>query len=299
MEKQIKLRNYEGSRLETSDYKKLHDFLVESKNTEYTYARFDWMMMNWEYLDDEFLTRIGIWEQNGKIVAANLYDHSLDDIFPIVLPGYEFLYEEMVSYAKKNMMKEENGHFRIFACDSNRTLQKVLKSEGMMASEEKDMVAIFNLSEEIPVINLKEGYRITSLAEEREYDKYMLCLFKGFGHEEAGETFSFTEVSLQDCKAAYERNYLDLNLKLSVVDEQGNYIAHAGMWYDKSSEFALIEPVCVVPEYRKMGFGREVVYEGLRRVKQAGAKYAVVGSNQQFYYSIGMVPYSTGTFWID
>ena len=93
MEKQIKLRNYEGSRLETSDYKKLHDFLVESKNTEYTYARFDWMMMNWEYLDDEFLTRIGIWEQNGKIVAANLYDHSLDDIFPIVLPGYEFLYE--------------------------------------------------------------------------------------------------------------------------------------------------------------------------------------------------------------
>lgn len=46
---------------------------------------------------------------------------------------------------------------------------------------------------------------------------------------------------------------------------------------------------------RKMGLGREAVYEGLRRVKAMGAKAAVVGSSQQFYYSLGFVPYSTGT----
>lgn len=44
-----------------------------------------------------------------------------------------------------------------------------------------------------------------------------------------------------------------------------------------------------------MGLGREAVYEGLRRVKAMGAKAAVVGSSQQFYYSLGFVPYSTGT----
>ena len=85
MKKQITFRNYEGSLAETKDYQKLHNFLVESKNTEYTYGRFDWMMTNWEYLEDQFLDRIGIWEEDAKIVAADLYDHSLDTIFPITL----------------------------------------------------------------------------------------------------------------------------------------------------------------------------------------------------------------------
>ena len=39
-------RTYSGDRTEAGDYGKLHDFLVESGNTEYTYARFDWMMTN-------------------------------------------------------------------------------------------------------------------------------------------------------------------------------------------------------------------------------------------------------------
>ena len=63
-------RTYIGSRMETGDYQKLHDFLVETKNTEYTYARFDWMMTNWDYLEDQYLERIGIWEEEEKMVGA-------------------------------------------------------------------------------------------------------------------------------------------------------------------------------------------------------------------------------------
>lgn len=298
MKKQITFRNYEGSLAETKDYEKLHNFLVESKNTEYTYGRFDWMMTNWEYLEDQFLNRIGIWEEDEKIVAADLYDHSLDTIFPITLPGYEFLYSEMFTYAKNHMVNESKPEFEVFASDTNHTLKKVLKQQGMIPSEAKDMVAIYDLSEELPSSTLKEGYRITSLKEEREYEKYMLCLFKGFGHEEEGQTFSFIESDLQNCQKAYERSYVDLSLKISIADPLGNYVSHAGIWYDKNSDIALIEPVCTIPECRKKGLGGEAVLAGLRRAKQAGAKYAVVGSNQQFYYSLGMIPHSTGTLWI-
>ena len=290
-------RTYTGSRMETGDYQKLHDFLVETKNTEYTYARFDWMMTNWDYLEDRYLERIGIWEEEEKIVGAVLFDHSLDVLFPIVLPGYEKLYQEMYDYAKKHMVKEENPEFLFHAKDTNTELQKLLKKNGMVATEEKDMVAIFDLSEEIPAVNLKNGYKLTTLEEHRGYEQYMKCLFKGFGHEESGEAFSFTDEDLENCKKAYERRNVDLSLKISVVDEAGNYVAHAGMWYDRNSDIALVEPVCTIPECRKMGFGKAAIYEGLRRVKAMGAKIAVVGSGQQFYYSLGFVPYSTGTVW--
>ena len=53
-------RTYSGDRTEAGDYGKLHDFLVESGNTEYTYARFDWMMTNWPYLEAQYLERIGL-----------------------------------------------------------------------------------------------------------------------------------------------------------------------------------------------------------------------------------------------
>ena len=46
-----------------------------------------------------------------------------------------------------------------------------------------------------------------------------------------------------------------------------------------------------------MGLGKAVVLEGIRRVGELGAKTALVGSSQQFYYSIGLRPFSTATLW--
>ena len=167
----------------------------------------------------------------------------------------------------------------------------------MIATEEKDMTAVYDLSEEIPETEIEKGYRLVSLDQHRDYEQYMRCLFRGFDHEENGEIFSFTEDSLANCKKAYERRNVDLSLKISVVDKAGQYVAHAGMWYDKNSEIAVVEPVCTIPEGRKKRFGKAAIFEGLRRVKAMGAKIAVVGSGQQFYYSIGFVPHSTGTIW--
>lgn len=291
-------RTYIGGAEVTEDYRKVHDFLVESKNTEYTYGRFDWMITNRDYLEEQYLSKIGLWEENGKIVAADLFDTSLDDIFPITLTGYEYLYPEMLKYAMEYMIKEDEPDFRVYICDTNKELQKTAKKAGLIPTSHKEMVAMYDLTEEIPASNLPKKYKLTSLSEEKDYEKVALCLFKGFGHEEGGEVFQFTKETERKCQEAYEREYVNLSLRVSVKDAQGNYCAHTGMWYDKNTEIALIEPVCTIPTHRKLGIGREVVLEGLRRVKALGAKKAVVGSNLQFYYSIGLVPHSTGTYWV-
>jgi predicted N-acetyltransferase YhbS len=69
------------------------------------------------------------------------------------------------------------------------------------------------------------------------------------------------------------------------------------MWYDQEAGFAVIEPVATDPDYRKMGLGKAVVLEGIGRTGELGAKTALVGSSQQFYYSIGLRPFSTATIW--
>lgn len=295
--KTIQARNYNGDRTETGDYKKVHDFLVKSNCVDYTYGRFDWMMTNWEYLEDRYLNRIGIWEEEGEVVGVALFDHSLDIIFPIVLEGYERLYGEMITYAADHMVKEADPEFLIYANDANETLIRELKRQGFIATEEKDMVAMYDFVDPVPECSLPDGYSFTTLLDEEDYEKYLYCMFRGFGHEESGEEFHYDEQRESEMKQAYHRAYLDRSLKISIKDSEGNYVAHCGMWFDKNSHFALIEPVCVVPKQRKLGLGKEVVYEGLRRVKDMGASMAVVGSSQQFYYSLGLIPFRTGTIW--
>ena len=44
-----------------------------------------------------------------------------------------------------------------------------------------------------------------------------------------------------------------------------------------------------IPKYRGMGLGKAVVYEAINRVIKKGASRIFVGSDQQFYLSIGFV----------
>lgn len=46
-----------------------------------------------------------------------------------------------------------------------------------------------------------------------------------------------------------------------------------------------------------MGLGKAVVLEGIKRVYEMGARFVLVGSSQQFYYSIGMRPFANATKW--
>lgn len=93
------------------------------------------------------------------------------------------------------------------------------------------------------------------------------------------------------------RPNVDLNLKIAAVAPDGNFVSYCGMWYDPEAGFAVIEPVATDPDYRKLGLGKAVVLEGIRRVGELGAKVVLVGSSQQFYYSIGIRPFSAATLW--
>jgi predicted N-acetyltransferase YhbS len=69
------------------------------------------------------------------------------------------------------------------------------------------------------------------------------------------------------------------------------------MWYDRSTDYAYVEPVATDPDYRRMGLARAAVLEGIRRCFAEGAEVAYVGTTMPFYLSIGFKPLFEAHWW--
>jgi GNAT superfamily N-acetyltransferase len=291
----IQFRNYTNQAGITEDYHKVRDFLIGLGYAEYTYARWDWMITH-GYLDKTAVGRIGIWEDFDQIVGIATFDCQLGNAFCLTLPEYTYLKKEMLLYAKDKFSKD--GKFGVVIADADLKFKDIAAELGFCATVDKENDAIFYLDKTSTAYDLPEGFHITSMKETFNLYQYLRVLWKGFNHELNGEgEFQFSEEKEYGSKESMIRPNVDLNLKVAAVAPDGNFAAYCGMWYDSDAGYAVIEPVATDPKYRKLGLGRAVVLEGIQRVAKLGAKIALVGSSQQFYYSIGLRPFTTATIW--
>lgn len=291
----IKFRNYNNQAGITEDYFKVRDFLVKLGYAEYTYARWDWMTTH-GCLDKSAVGKIGIWEEDGQIVGLATFDCQLGKAFCLALPEYAYLRKDILLYAQDSLSK--NGIFGVIISDRDRELQDIAAELGFYATVNKENDAVFYLDKTSTEYALPEGFSMTSMKETFDLYQYRRVLWKGFNHELNGEgEFRFSDENEKEGKEEMLRPNVDLNLKIATVAPDGNFASYCGMWYDPEAGYAVVEPVATDPAYRKMGLGKAAVLEGIRRAGELGAKWAVVGSSQQFYYSIGLRPYSTSTLW--
>jgi GNAT superfamily N-acetyltransferase len=291
----IQFRNYTKQSGITEDYYKVRAFFIKLGYAEYTYTRWDWMATH-GYLDKSAVGRIGVWENEGEIVGVATIDCQLGKAFCLALPEYMFLKNEILLYAKDNLSKD--GEFGVVIADTDLEFQDIAARLGFVATEQKESDSIFYLDKTSTVYDLPEGFHITTMKETYDLYQYGRVLWKGFNHELNGEgEFQYSKEIEQSGKEEMIRPDLDLNIKIAVVTPEGNFASYCGMWYDPEAGYAVIEPVATDPDYRKMGLGKAAVLEGIRRVGELGAKKVLVSSSQQFYYSIGLRPFSTATIW--
>ena len=202
----------------------------------------------------------------------------------------------MLLYAEDNLSKDDR--FGVVISDADFKFQNIAVKLGFVATGSKENDTIFYLEKTPTSFSLPEGFRITTMKETYDLYQYFRVLWKGFNHELNGEgEFTFSKEKEEVAKNQMKRPNVDLNLKIAVVAPDGNFVSYCGMWYDANTAFAEIEPVATDPDYRKMGLGKAAVLEGIKRVGELGAKIAIVGSSQQFYYSIGLRTHSTFTEW--
>ena len=292
----IQFRTYSDKTRLGEDYRKLRDFLIDLDDCNYSFGRWDWMVTH-SMLEEKGLSKIGIWEDSGKIVALATYDTRMDGkCFFARQKGYDHLLCGMIAHAEENLAGE--GPARLAIRDGDEAFQAAADRMGFVPTQENDGDAVFPIDGREIRYTLPEGFAITSMRDSPDYYKYGEVLWKGFNHEQNGEgPFAPTAQDLQSLRNLFDRPNCNASIKIAVVAPDGNFVSYCGMWHDPACRSAIVEPVATDPAYRKMGLGRAAVLEGVRRCGELGAERAFVGSSQQFYYQIGFRPFATSSFW--
>lgn len=283
------------------DFLKIRDFL---KNTMQTApAQKNWMIDRWifgrywgQVMHGTFNTwpeTVGIWEdENNEIVAVvnspgEVLYRTVGEAF-FQLSDRDFtdeFYVELVDYAESKFpLKTEQGSFLKFTVnDDAYQIKNILKERGYILQDWKDPMAYMEIHNNLNV-ELPDGFKIADSNEVSDYQK-------GFAH---GRAFGYYKNYVPDDDDA-EHCYRSLRkapdyipeLDLSVLDSNGEIASFAGVWYDDQNRVAILEPVGTIPKYRRMGLAQAVIHEGINRARKLGANKVYVGSNQQFYLSIG------------
>ena len=278
----------------TADYEEVRAFLIQRGECEFTYARWDWMT-TYSCLQRENVRRIGLWEDNDRLVGLATFDCEIGETFLITFPAYAFLKAEMLDYARESLCGPEG--MRIVARDDDTEMQSLLQARGYVPSGDCECDMLLRPSMDPPV--LPKGFSFTDMSQRYDLFQYGRVLWKGFNHEIDGQgTFEESLASRQNApESEMKRPHVDLSLKIAAVAPDSSFAGYCGMWYDAAVDFAVVEPLAVVPECRKLGIGRALVLEGARRVAAMGAKRVLVGSSQEFYTKVGFCPERRATIW--
>ena len=291
----VSFRNYNPEPLFTEDYVRVRNFLIRINAEKLYTPNFLWGAWEWEVthggLDRDNLGKFGLWEDNGEIVAIAIYEMPLGDGLLIIDEEYRFLIPDTISYAKEALYK--NGKLRILIANGDYAFARTAIEQGFRPTQNKWDNAALDINA-LKSFSLLDGFSFTSMADDWNWQQYNRVMWRGFDHQ--GKA-AYDEETILERKEMLSSPMINPELIIAVVAPDGNYVSHCGMWYQPSDFYCYVEPVVTDPEYRKMGLGKAVVLEAIRRCGALGAKQAVVGSGQQFYYNIGFYPIYTGTWW--
>ena len=265
------------------DFLKVHGAIGYNKN--WHWARWEWLLGH-SNLDELTLPLIGLFIDGEEIVG--LVTHDMREQAYIVLnPQYAYLKSKMVDYAFTELSR--NGMSSLFIDENDNELISIVKEKGYLITTNSEYVLKLDCSKQLSY-KLDDGFGITDYHTDKNVDKYVAVIHRGFGNKEEPAT------GLSDSDFP-EKPHYNPKLAVFIVAPNGDYAAHCGTWYVPGTEICYVEPVVTKPEFRGCGIGKSVVYESINRCIAMGAKKAIVISNQQFYYRIGFEKYSASHLW--
>ena len=282
----------EQKRFTPSDYERVFDFLIElNKNSDdhinWNWARFEWMYEH-PMFDKGLLPCIGLWIDDDKVIGCAIYDMFLGEASVLVLPQYQHLYKEILDFAYKNI-KDDEG-LKVAVSDDNELEIKLIQESGFQKIDQTETIMRIDLNKPFK-FNLKEGMSFAYLDPIEDYDELCWLFWQGFDHGDDKEE-CMKENTLKGGARPHFNPYLSISVK---CDDK--YVGHCSIWYSDKTDYAYVEPLCVIPEYRNKGVAKSLVYEALNRARELGAKKAYVISDMEFYERLGFRKIKHYTFY--
>lgn len=287
---------YRFCRFDDSCYEKVHRFLIDlseesRKHINWNWARWEWMYFHPDF-DNSLSEKIGLWYCGDEIAGTAIYDHYLGEGFFAVRRGYEELKGDIVAYMLENF-SDENG-LGIAVNDDDSDTASLMLSCGFKPCEQAENVLELSLDGFDFTGELSGNLKFCNLDVKNDILKHHRLLWKGFDHE--GEPPTDEEILGKQRNMLSAPN-LEPQIHIAVENENSEYVAYCGLWYDKRTDYAYVEPVCTVPDYRGQGLAKTVIKKALKCAYNMGAKKAYVISDLEFYRRTGFIQHSHYTFY--
>lgn len=267
---------------DTYDYETLNSYLLPQ------YFEYAHHLQGFDYIRAH---RMGLWEDNGHLVAVACYEMEIGTVHLHAKPDYGFLFPEMLEWSEKEISTCENGkrQLQVWITDKEPHKQELLKRNGYQATYHEP-VKIFRYENNFLERKLPENYHIID-GTNIDYEKLGECFWRGFDHDETPPKIN-TDGNMQMLNAPYA----DKTLMTIVVAPNGEYACALGMRFDKQNNYAYLEPLATVPEYRHMGLATIALTEAMKKTKVLGARYCF-GGDGAFYTAIGFETICQREYW--
>lgn len=269
-----------------------------------------WLPARWvyaEYLVCPLFTKLGlphwhstirIWENDlGEIVGVVSSETPDQNVFLQVHPKHRHIEREMLEWAERYLAvyKSEHGNreLTVWSCDSDKTRVTLLQNAGFAPSKLCEYLNVFEFNEAIELPKVPKGYRLSSLEEVALKESRCAC---------SNAAFDATGMSLDIYEIMQNAPLYQEHLDICSVHLEKQVASFCTIWHDEKSGVAYYEPVGTHPEHQRLGLGKAVLLEGLRRLEKIGAKRAFVGSwgptRQAFYHSAGFKTFDAYRPWV-
>ncbi len=298
---------YKIKKCEEKDICLLRDFLQK------TYKNFD-ELVNWNIdrlnftysmsrimngvTEEEYRNSIRLYTKNDEIIAAvNTEGENRGEAF-FQITSFDLdedMLDDMFSFAKQLTIKTDEKEYVMLRI--NRNAEKIINKaleHNFERYEDKCEVTSKMLLDSLKDDSLSKGYKYIS-SDKLSYSKKALGHGKAFGYSDREEYLLRSAKGLEETTKMSDYKKED---DIHIVDEEGEVVAFATMWYDSKNQIGILEPVGTHPDHRRKGLAKSAIFRGCNNIFKRGAKAVYVGSDQEFYKSIGFYEASYGDLYI-
>lgn len=268
-----------------ADFATVHSFLTDTYSIDTLNSHLLPQFFEYAHTHPAFnhkLThRFGLWENDGRLVGVACYEMDIGESFLVTDCEHTYLLPEMLAFAEKELSVTNNDKHALGVWVTDKETEKIeLLSKNGYTKKYSEPVRIFPYDKPFPNAKLPDGFSVISLEDENDFEKIHVCLWKGFNHGDNPDDDIDGRMLMQSGP-----NFRP-DLTTVIKAPNGDYACFAGMWLDKKNEYAYLEPLAAVPEYRRMGLATVALTEGMKKTKALGAKYCF-GGVPNFYTAIG------------